>query len=49
MCLSNYKSIRTLTNEERSMKFQILNEMINDVFDNKIDKLKLKLHNKEFV
>ena len=47
MCFSNCKSIKTLTDKERLIKFQVFDKMINNVFDDKIDKLRFR--NKEFV
>ena len=49
MCFSDYKSIKILTSRKRSMRFQILNKMIDNMLNNKIDKLKLRFRNKEFV
>ena len=49
MYFLNYKSIKTLTSREKSIKFQVFDEIIDNVLDNKIDKLKLKICNKEFV
>ena len=47
MCLLNYKLIKNLTNKEKLMKSQILDEIINNVLDNKIDRLRFR--NKKFV
>ena len=47
MCFLNCKSIKILTNKKRSMKFQVFNEIINNVLDDKINKLKFR--NEKFV
>ena len=47
MCFLNCKSIKILINKKKSISFQVFNEIINNVFNNKLDKL--KLYNEEFV
>ena len=47
MCLLSYKSIRILTNRKKSIKFQVFDEVIDDVLDDKVNRL--RFYNEKFV